>query len=425
MREMEFSAWSAEFSHSLSAETRRAMGIYFTPRSHRELLWEKIGSVEGVRAVLEPSAGSGEFVDDAVKRLPPSARIVAIERHANMAASLAARLADRVDVSEGDFLLQKMPDSSFDLIVGNPPFAVVPRASVPIELLPFAGNRPNLSALFVAKCVQLLAPGGTLALVLPASFCDSVYYAAARELLARECSISFLGRLRRGFVGSTQPFTMGLVAVKDGGGGGGESYVFRREGFVILNEDGGRLRDLCRDSSTLARIGGFSVATGGCVWTRIRDRLADEASSAASVLVYAADIQADGALRTGAARARDPAKKPYVIDSSIAALKGPAIFVSRGFGDAYSLRIALLAEEQIEGKPFVAENHVNVILPETPEAAMLMGRLYEALCSPRTRAFVESMVRCNTLSKTYLERLVPICLDSSSYVVAPVVGDGF
>lgn len=168
-----FSAYSVEKTKSLTKEYKSKRGIYFTPKSVRDLVWKYVTTVP--KTILEPSAGSGEFFDDCRGRFP-DADVVGVE--------LDASMAEAKGFDNRDFLEWKS-DVSFDLIIGNPPF--VQREKGHVSDKNIVSGRSNLYVEFIHKCLtQHLAPGGTLAFVIPASIGNSAFYAPTRKLL---CSL--------------------------------------------------------------------------------------------------------------------------------------------------------------------------------------------------------------------------------------------
>jgi len=164
------SSYSVETTKALTKEHKSKHGIYFTPKSVRDLVWDYIDTPPA--KILEPSAGSGEFFDDCRERFP-GATVVGVELDAGMAQS-------RGFVNH-DFLEWKS-DVSFDLIIGNPPF--VQRSKGHASNKNIVSGRSNLYVEFIYKCLtQHLAPGGTLAFVIPASIGNSAFYAPTRKLL--------------------------------------------------------------------------------------------------------------------------------------------------------------------------------------------------------------------------------------------------
>lgn len=170
------SQYSIETTKAFTKEYKSKNGIYFTPKSVRNLLWEHITTTP--TNILEPSAGSGEFVDDCRERFP-SASVVGVE--------LDSSMANARGFINQDFLKWES-ETSFDLIIGNPPF--VQRSKGFVSNKNIVSGRSNLYVEFIYKCLtQHLAPGGTLAFVIPASIGNSAFYAPTRKLL---CTLDIL-----------------------------------------------------------------------------------------------------------------------------------------------------------------------------------------------------------------------------------------
>ena len=70
--------------------------------------------------VLEPGCGSGNFIGFA----PPTAHLTGIELEPQTAA-IAAALYPQATIIPGSFADTRLPDSSFDLVIGNVPFGNV------------------------------------------------------------------------------------------------------------------------------------------------------------------------------------------------------------------------------------------------------------------------------------------------------------
>jgi hypothetical protein len=171
-----FSSYSVEKTKALTKEYKATHGIFFTPKSVRDMVWEHIDI--SPKTILEPSAGSGEFFDDCREKFP-DAILTGVE--------LDASMAEAKGFVHQDFLDWKS-DILFDLIIGNPPF--VQREKGYVSDKNIVSGRSNLYVEFIYKCVtQHLSSGGILAFVIPASIGNSAFYAPTRKLL---CSLDIL-----------------------------------------------------------------------------------------------------------------------------------------------------------------------------------------------------------------------------------------
>lgn len=166
---------------------------------------------DGAARILEPSCGDGEFFRalHALRWGGRSKSVVACELEASEASHAAKAMrelaTDAAEMNVGDFLswfLRTAPSiGQFDAIVGNPPFV---RYQYLAEHLQrdsehiFGRHRlrftrhTNLWVPFVIASLELLRPGGRLALVVPAEILHVLHAEGLREFLLRECSRVFV-----------------------------------------------------------------------------------------------------------------------------------------------------------------------------------------------------------------------------------------
>ena len=106
--------------------------------------------------VLEPSAGTGRFVEAVRAELGvPACEITAVEPDAPRAAQIPTDEAVTVHQQTFEDFAAAHTATRFDVVVMNPPFAVP--------------GRPNLWAEHLLTAWELLAPGGRLAAIVPVS----------------------------------------------------------------------------------------------------------------------------------------------------------------------------------------------------------------------------------------------------------------
>lgn len=183
------------------ARTRqKTLGAFYTARHLAEAI-----SAWGLRkpraAVLDPSCGDGRFLEPATLCAVP--RIVGCDVDPDALRSAHDRLGDRADLILADFFTLK-PDAMepVDLVLGNPPY---------IRYQSFRGATRRLAlesalrlgvrltgltsswAPFVLHAVQFLAPGGDLAMVVPAEILQTQYgLPTLRALTTQFASVTLL-----------------------------------------------------------------------------------------------------------------------------------------------------------------------------------------------------------------------------------------
>ena len=167
---------------------------------------------------LEPSHGTGVFVDAIARLGVQKERIVAIDLDRTTSAS--DRLAT---TSRGvDFLRwADETERRFDRIVGNPPFISINRLPLSLQksaasVLDFNG-RPigrgaNVWYAFVLASLRILKHGGCLAFVLPSAAEFADYSAAIRQAVRRTFSSLELYRCERPLFENVQEGTLVAIA---------------------------------------------------------------------------------------------------------------------------------------------------------------------------------------------------------------------
>lgn len=190
---------------SPGANGRKRRGDYPTPPWLVELVVEQVvdellatrhgGTIDEPLRVLDPACGDGRFLA-AVARHPRLAdRIVevrGIDIDPNAVAAATAVLAAVpgvvVDVTVGDALATTW-SSTFDVVVGNPPFLSQLAAATSRGGASRRGGGPyaDTAAEFLDLAVDATRPGGVVGLVLPQSALSSRDVAAIRQRVDAEC----------------------------------------------------------------------------------------------------------------------------------------------------------------------------------------------------------------------------------------------
>ena len=195
------------FKGKTPAQGQKLRGGYYTPPPLAEYLarW----AIRGPRErVLEPSCGDGIFVVAALEALsslasdPSCAEIVAVELLESEITKARNSVAERkpstvqIEWHCSDFFATYSllaAERPFDVILGNPPFIRFQyfneeHRSVAFSLLRGVGYSPtklaNAWAAFIQLSIELLRPGGRLAMIVPAELLQVKYAAELRSALA-------------------------------------------------------------------------------------------------------------------------------------------------------------------------------------------------------------------------------------------------
>ncbi|CAN7647121.1 DEAD/DEAH box helicase family protein [Acidovorax sp. LjRoot129] len=180
----------AEFeSASLSS-----LNAYYTPVMVVEAMWsavQRLGFDGG--NVLDPCTGVGYFLGAMPQELARKSRITAVEVD-----SLSARMAKAmysqygVRVIESEVEKANLPAGGYDLVIGNIPFGA--EKSAELRNVPFANY--SLHNYFIAKSLELVRPGGLVAVVTSTGTMDS-WTSGHRAYLSSEAKLVEAIRLPR------------------------------------------------------------------------------------------------------------------------------------------------------------------------------------------------------------------------------------
>lgn len=197
----------ALFEFVTSRSSRGAKGQFFTPRHvvHEAI---RMLDVQPSESVCDPACGSGAFLVHALLE-QPSARVFGADLDPRAARNARVMLAalgqDPAQVRVCDSLDLDADDGRrFDVVATNPPFAgdVGPRYAARYDLA--QGRRVERDVLFLERCVQLLEPGGRLAIVLPHNKSGAQQWAFVRRwLLCRVQVLAVVGLGRPTFLPHT------------------------------------------------------------------------------------------------------------------------------------------------------------------------------------------------------------------------------
>lgn len=155
------------------AAQRNILNAHYTDPALVAPIWEALTRLgfDGGR-VLEPGCGSGNFIGMA----PPGAQMVGVELEP-VTAGIAAALYPNATILTESFADTRAPRGSFDLVVGNVPFAKA--ALTDAEFNP---GKHSIHNHFIIKSLQLVAPGGLVAVITSRYTLDSANPGAHREM---------------------------------------------------------------------------------------------------------------------------------------------------------------------------------------------------------------------------------------------------
>jgi 16S rRNA G966 N2-methylase RsmD len=366
--------------HTLLSKTyRQDNGIFFTPLKVRSRLFDVLKEIKcNPKTILEPSFGSGEFLLDLYSKFPKS-RVYGVEKDKTLFDSV-----EQTDLLfNQDFL--EFKDCNVDLIVGNPPYF-----NTSVKNPNCMTGHGNIYVLFIYKCLtEHLNRNGILAFVLPTSLYNSSYYEPCRKYIAEHTTILHLENLSAHYFDTTQK-TM-LLVLKNSKKN--DNFLFKRNDNVYITPFYAELNELVKNTSTLHELGA-SIKTGEVVWNQEKDKLSD---TDGTLIVYTSNI-VDNTLVLNNLKGE---KKQYIQDFKKPPTKGPAIVISRGYGNNYRFSYTVVGDIE-----FYGENHINVL-----KCGEHMKRISDSLSNKKTQEFIQYFVGNGALSKTEIEHVLPIFRD--------------
>lgn len=305
------------FEFLVSRNAKGAKGQYFTPRHVIEMCVQLLQPQSG-ELILDPACGSGGFLihalmqlretgsvklediadycaqylwgfdlDGRALRVAKALMIVAGDGQANLVrlnslirpdmaqnmTGLFPRDNGEVDLGSGltveDVCRSRIRGyRGFDLILTNPPFAgeVRERAVLDGYDLGMGRNRLERDVLFLERCVELLRPGGRMAVVLPHNKFAASAFVHAREWLFKQVHvIGVVGLGRNTFLPHTHQKASVLLARKRNKG---ERCSLQEPTFFALSEKEGKDSKGRYDIRKAAR-------EGAALWERVDHDLGD------------------------------------------------------------------------------------------------------------------------------------------------------
>lgn len=138
---------------------RRAYGQYFTPEPVVAFCYTLLsGALPASPRIVDPACGDGAFLRYAAHSIAKPSTLYGCDIDPALANTLAAAGLPGVRHADG-LLAASLPDRSFDLVVGNPPFGVAARGE--------DGPARVSEVRFLLRALDIARPGGYVALILP------------------------------------------------------------------------------------------------------------------------------------------------------------------------------------------------------------------------------------------------------------------
>jgi hypothetical protein len=417
---LEYSKTSKELTSSLSKKEKKDNGIYFTPpscvRKNIELLKEYLPEeIKEGFTILEPSCGSGEYIkalcEDDMFSL---CKIAGVEINKTIFDAIQ-KLHDtntNITLLNSDFLKYSC-DSTYNLILGNPPYFVLKKEDVVPEYNKFYDGRPNIFILFVVKCLGMLANGGILSFVLPKSFMNCLYYDKTRKYINDNFMILDIVECSDDKYIETAQETIIIILKKPNALSDSTNvatvidnteYTLRVTGsnYTIFNTKCNIIifKELYENATTLSALN-FKVSVGNVVWNQCKDILTDDKNE--TLLIYSSDI-ANKKLEIKTYKSDE--KKNYIRKPGV---RRPIVVINRGYGTGeYKFNHCLIDGQ----REYLIENHLICIesLEKTNSENIINNyrKIMKSFDDERTSRFIEVYFGNSAINTTELRTVLPI-----------------
>jgi hypothetical protein len=418
--DLEYSKTSKELTSSLSKKEKKDNGIYFTPpscvRKNIELLRKYLpGEIKEGFTILEPSCGSGEYIkalceDDTFTM----STITGVEINKTIFEAVK-KLHDtnmNIRLFNSDFLKYSC-DSTYNLIIGNPPYFVLKKEDVVSDYNKFYDGRPNIFILFVVKCLGMLANGGILSFVLPKSFLNCLYYDKTRKYINDNFIILDIVECSDDKYIETAQETIIIILKKPNALSSSTDvatvidnteYTLRILGsnYTIFNTKCNItiFNELYENATTLSALN-FKVSVGNVVWNQCKDILTDDKNE--TLLIYSSDI-ANNKLEIKTYKSDE--KKNYIIKPGV---RRPIVVINRGYGTGeYKFNHCLIDGQ----REYLIENHLICVesLEKTNSEDIINNyrKIMKSFDDKRTSRFIEVYFGNSAINTTELRNVLPI-----------------
>jgi adenine-specific DNA-methyltransferase len=442
------------YAAAIPKELRAQLGVYYTPPALAARLLDQAtaaGIDWGTCRVLDPACGGGAFLAPAAERvlkelshLEPRALVDAVANRVRgfeidpvaawmsqvfleamtlpICRAAGCRLPTVVEVRNS--LTHEAPDSSFDLVVGNPPYGRItlsPRIRARYRESLY--GHANLYGLFTDLALRWVRAGGVVAYVTPTSFLAGEYFKNLRAMIGQAASpltVDFIAARKGVFdevlqetllatyrrrttdqrAETTGPALVTFVTVIDE-----NALRITPVGSFVPPSDLSAPWLVPRDASQVALIErlqrmphrlcdwGYEVSTGPLVWNRHKDQLRAQQGSNCLPLIWAEAIRPEGhfLLQTTKSNHR-PYFKLRAADDWLV-IKESCVLVQRTTATEQPRRLiaAVLPATLIRKHDgAVVENHINMIRP-TRRSALVSA---SALAAFLNSASADRVFRC-------------------------------
>ena len=312
-----FSELSIILTKNLEKKVKQDEGIFFTPKNIIQkniIILKELGFLNGNNLnVLEPSMGSGEFVNQLLL-LNNIDKITGIELNEQIYENIKNKYnSERVNIINENFLGYET-NQKFDLIIGNPPYFVIKKEETNIikkkdnelnktqkinrvsnkacnKYKEYFEGRPNIYILFIIICLKYLKENGILSFIIPKNFLNCLYYNKLREYIYNNYTILKIVDTAKDFIDTNQETIIFIVQNnKENNNEINKDFMLNINNSLIFNDKNNisKLKIILENSKNLKNLN-FVVSVGNVVWNQCKDILTNDKTKPR--LIYNSDIK--------------------------------------------------------------------------------------------------------------------------------------
>jgi len=404
---IEYSDISIKLTKKISSQVKKNNGIYFSPQSHIQLIVDYILNYMNenklnYNKILEPSCGSCEIIKYLNEKIS-NVNITGVEYNTDiykMIETINFGKKNDIKLFHHDFLT--FEQDKYNLIIGNPPYYVIPKKNINSKYLKYLDGRPNIYTIFIIRCMEQLLPNGILAFFIPKNFLNCLYYDKLREYIHNKYKIINIMNLVEGKYLDTEQEIICLILMNCKGDNSIFSYKIGNN--YIFNNKLDEIKKLLLHSTTLDQRG-FKVSIGTVVWNQHKNHPTTPLTTDSTMtrLIYNSDI-VDNVLIMK--KYKNIEKHNYINKQGKTDL---ILVLNRGYGKGeYKFNYCIVDIKE----PYLIENHLICITYKKKISRKKLLKLYQEITSSfqdkRTGDFVKLYFGNNAINSMELQSILPI-----------------
>ena len=402
-----FSELSLELTKSIGKPDKQNNGIYFTPIGIVNKTLQYLEPyMENVKKVLEPSCGSGEYING-LTSLYSALELDCIEFYKPIYDSIKSFektiIDSKISIYNEDYLTSTtIEGKKYDLIIGNPPFYVMKKTNVEHKYWEYFDGRPNIFILFILNSLEKLEEGGIISFILPKNFLNCLYYDKTRKHIAENYSVIVIDECSDDFIETKQETIIFIIQNNIPEKDENSKYILHQNEYTIFGTETNinELKNMYHNSTTLAKMN-FSVNVGNVVWNQCKDILTHDKNE--TLLIYSSDIKNN---KLKIKNYSNEEKKNYIKKEGN---DSPLLVINRGYGKGeYKFDYCLIEG----GFQYLIENHLICIRyngeVNNDELIKMYKKTIKSLENEKTKRFISLYFGNSAINTSELCNILPI-----------------